>query len=396
MKKLTLFTTIILTLISCNTDSQKKKADSLKRSALEAIEAKEFSSVINYAQEAIKAYTKISDTIGIIESNYLIARASALSGDFDNAVHYGEAGSELCSIIDSFQLEYKLNNTLSWAYFELGKGFDENLKHQERQLYVVEQLNDDDAKAGVYNNYGYDATVSGTIPLTKAIEYTNFANNHYAKTEKNKGRWYTLMNLSWQHRLINDLPKSEEYGRLSVKQAENDNDRHAIIEASTNLGETLMLQNKMEEAKPLYERALELSTQKEDRDKYVFDVYYSRYLWNISHRETAIAKLKTAISFLEESEIFYEMLARATLAEYSYYIKDIGEATKQIAVFKNPRANYFSQESKVLVKTVEAQIISAKDKEKAIEVLENELLELNKSGAQLLKVKILDLIDRMP
>ena len=36
----------------------------------------------------------------------------------------------------------KINNTLSWAYFELGRDFNENLEHQKRQLYVVDQLED--------------------------------------------------------------------------------------------------------------------------------------------------------------------------------------------------------------------------------------------------------------
>jgi catechol-2,3-dioxygenase len=74
---------------------------------------------------------------------------------------------------------------------------------------------------------------------------------------------------------MNDLNTSEKYGRMAVEQAQADNDRHAIIEANTNLGETLLAQNKIEEAEVFYTSGLELSKQKNDRDKFVFEVYYS-------------------------------------------------------------------------------------------------------------------------
>lgn len=395
MKDLTFFTFLILILISCNEDSHKKKADSLKGNALNAIETKEFSSAINFATEALETYINIADTIGAIESNYLIARASALSGEFNNAVIYGENGSELCKIIKNYPMEYKLNNTLSWAYFTLGKGFDETLEHQKRQMFVVNQLGDDDAKAMVYNNYGYDATVSGTVPLTDAIEYMKFANDYYAQTEKNNGRWYTLMNLTWQHRLINDLPKSEEYGRMAVEQAKIDNDRHAIIEANTNLGETLLTQNKIEDAKQFYESGLKLGKQKDDRDKYVFDIYYSRYLWETGKKDEAISLLKIAVSFLENSEIFYEMLARAFLADYYFSTGNLREAEEQVKKFKNPRARYFSQESDVIASAIEAQIAATQDLETALYILNNKILEIDKSGSKLLKIKLIELRDQL-
>ena len=41
------------------------------------------------------------------------------------------------------------------------------------------------------------------------------------------------------------------------------------------MGETLLAQNKIEEAEVFYTSGLELSKQKNDRDKFVFEVYYS-------------------------------------------------------------------------------------------------------------------------
>lgn len=391
MKYLPLFVIIFIVLISCDNERPHRELVRLSDSAYKAIENNEFQSAINSAKKALEISTKISDTPRMVESNYLIARASALSGDFNNAVLYGTKGSYLCKLNENYLLEYKINNTLSWAYFTQGRSFEENLEHNKRQLFIVAQLKDDNAKAMVYNNYGYDATVSGKIPLDDAIDYMKFANDHYAKTEKNNGRWNTLMNLTWQYRLINNLSKSEEYGRLAVQQAEIDKDRHAIIEVNTNLGETLLAQNKIDEARPLYERGLAISKQKVDRDKYVFDVYYSRFLWEIGKKDEAISIIKNAIDFLENGEIFYEMQARAFLADYFFSTGKIDDARKQLNKFKKPRANYFSQEAKVIVSSLEAQIVALEDKEKALDILNNQLLELNISGAELLKVALLKL-----
>jgi|GEM_PF-195405 len=381
----------IFVLESCSENSISIKAENLRESASKAMESNEFLSALNFAKDALKNYTSIQDTLGIIESNYLIARASALSGDFNNAVLYGKKGSHLCEIIKNYPLEYKLNNVLSWSYSELGKGFDETFDHQKRQLYVVEQLKDADAKAMVYNNYGYDATVLGSIPLSKAIEYTKIANQHYAKKEKNNGLWYTLMNLSWQYRLMNDLNTSEKYGRMAVEQAQADNDRHAIIEANTNLGETLLAQNKIEEAEVFYTSGLELSKQKNDRDKFVFEVYYSRFLWEIGEYDAAISSLKASVDFLKTNEIFYEMLARAFLAEFYYDTGNTIEAQKQIDAFKNPRATYFSQEADVLASLVEAKINANTNKEMALNLLDEKAKNIDQSGAIYLKLKLLTL-----
>ena len=60
----------------------------------------------------------------------------------------------------------------------------------------------------------------------------------------------------------------------------------------------MLEQDKIEAARPLYERGLEISKQEVDRDKYVFDVYYSKFLWVTGSKEEAIGLLKKAIYFL--------------------------------------------------------------------------------------------------
>jgi len=383
---------VFLSLFTCTNKSKYQEANNLNIQAKEAINLKHYQKALTYSEDALSIYQSLSDTLGLANSYYFLARASALSSNFNNAVKYGVKGSEICKNILNFEVENRINNTLSWAYFELGKGFDETFDHQQRQLFVVEQLDDDTAKASVYNNYGYDGTVSGKISLDKAMHYSKIANDHYAKSENNNGRWYTLMNLTWQHRLINDLVESEKFGRLSVAQAEADSDRHAIIEANTNLGETLLLQNKIDEAKPLYERGLELNSQLKDRDKFVFDLYHAHYMWLTGEKDKSIGTLKAAIEFLEGSEIFYEMMARAFLAKFSFERNDLVEAKNQIAIFKKPRANYFSEEARMMVALVESQIIAMNNTKEAIDFLKLKNSELNSSGAHLLKSNISKLI----
>ncbi len=366
--------------ISCAQDNLTE-ANRLKGEAAILMKAKDYQATINAAKQALVVFEKNKDTINSAETLYLMARASALSKDFESAVKYGEKGSQLCLLKENYPLEYKINHTLSWAYFTLGKDFSENLEHQKRQLYVVNQMDDEKAKALVYNNYGYDTTVSGTISLDSTIAYMKFANDYYAKAENNKGRWYTLMNLTWQYRLKNDLQKSEHYGRLSAQQARADNDRHAIIEANTNLGETLLYQNKLQEAAPYYEEGLKWSNQKEDRDTFVFDVYYSKYLWKKGEKKKAISAVKKAIKFLETSEVFYEMLGRAFLADYSYQSNNFTEVKKQLEVFNNPRSNYISLEAKTLAKITEVKLLSKESTIETKEVLKAVSKKLEEVGA---------------
>ena len=85
------------------------------------------------------------------------------------------------------------------------------------------------------------------------------------------------------------------------------------------------------------------------------------------------------------------MLARAFLADYCISTGNKGLAEEQLEKFKNPRASYFSQESEVIATAVKAQIVSPKDREKALDILNNKLQELEKSGAELLKIKLLQL-----
>ncbi|WP_370086403.1 hypothetical protein [Ekhidna sp.] len=354
MKYLLLILSIVI--VSCNSKGEIDKAHSLKGTTLDLIKNRSYTEAIDTAKIALEIFHDAKEASEETEMHYHIARASAMDGNFQQAREYGEKGSTLAKETNNLELEYKINNILSWSYFSLGMGFEETMTHQQRQLELVKLLDNDDAKAMVYNNYGYDATVSGLVNLDSAIHYTKWANDFYGKKENTHGRWYTLMNLCWQHRLKNELELSEVYGIHSLSQAKADSDRHAIIEAATNLSETLIAQQKMDQAGEKLKEAYEFANEQQDRDKYVFDIYNAHYLGEIGKLDEAVELLKPAVDFLSEGEVFYEMLGRALLATYAFQIGQHELARENINAFDNPRANYFSFEAKVIAEITRSKI----------------------------------------
>lgn len=348
------------------------------------MEKEKFDSAFVEAQKSRELDSILGNKSGEAESLYILSRVSAITGDFESAREYGEEGAYISRSIGEVELEHRLNNMISWSFFELGMDLDTILKYEKRQLKLVDQLDDENAKARAYNNYGYDVTVAGTLPLDKAVEYARYANDYYARTEKHQGRWYTLMNLSWQYRLKNDLDKSEEYGILSANQAMADQDRHAIVEANAQLAETYLAKKEIEKAVPYYEEGLKWRGNTDDRDGYVFDVYYSRYLWENGQKDKAIEILKQAVDFLSSSEVFYEMHGRALLALYYQQEGFVDLAREQINMIENPRSDYISFETRCLAAVINQRLANSRDQSAAQSKIDHYLKQAIYIGADYL------------
>ena len=99
-----------------------------------AMAARDYPTTVEQAKRALEILRNTDDSLGIAHSNYLISRASAFLGEFENAVRYGEDGATVARGIGNDTLEYKINNTLSWSYFSLGRGFEETFDHYQRQI----------------------------------------------------------------------------------------------------------------------------------------------------------------------------------------------------------------------------------------------------------------------
>ncbi len=334
-------------------------SDSLKKEVEILLAQRNFMAAKKLAGIAYQSSVDKTNFPEIAQCLYLLTRVHALSGDFKQAIEYGEKGSAVSEILNRDTLEYNINNLLSWAYFEVGKPLDFRLNHQKKQMNRVTKLAYPAATALVENNYSYDLTVSGTIHLDSAIELMINANDFYAREENHKGRWYTLMNLCWQYRLRNELDSSKHYGKLSAEQAVIIDDRHAMIESFAHLGETLLAKNDLEQVVNYYNKALKRAEEKEDRDRYVFHVYYARFLWLTGADSDAINLLKDAITFLEQDEIFYEMMGRALLANIYQKQNQYDLALEQVRKIEHPRSDYISFETKFRAALVKAEILRA-------------------------------------
>lgn len=368
---------------SCQTSKSRKieQSDRLKDQFESKMEADAFEDAKVLIGQVVELEREIEDTERLISALYLATRSSALSGNFREAIKYGSEGISLSRSEADMLNEYRIGNFLSWSYFETQEDLEKVLAHEKRQIYLADQLDNDEYKAREYNNHGYDGTVAGTIPLDTLLTYQHFANDYYAKANGNQGLWYTLMNLTWIYRLKGDLNNSEKYGKLSVAQAKTDNDWHAISEANTNLAETYLELGKVDFAASLYAEALNWVGEKEERDIHVFNVYYGKYLWEEKNDAQAISLLQEAIEFLETGEVFYEMLGRLHLATIYTQISRIEEAKDELNQIQEPRHDYISFEVRAKSEKLANQLELSND-------LLNYISQAEKIGAHLLVDKL--------
>ncbi|MEM7359678.1 MAG: hypothetical protein AAF431_11320 [Pseudomonadota bacterium] len=255
------------------------------------------------------------------------------------------------------EYEYKaLNLKIALQYIQ-NKYTPKVLRKEQRLEAIALHLGDEERIAAVSNNLGYDLLVAGKAPVADIIPRMERANAYYAKKEKGDGRWYTLMNLNWAHRLAGNLPASRDYGLKSVKTAKAIKDRHAIIETCINLAETLMLEGKQEEAGKYFAKAKKYADQQADRDKHVFDVYYARYLLADKQIVGAIELLKAAIPALQDVEIFYAALGQAILAEAMYAADEVAAAEGLADAVMQATDKFVSRDAIVLASLVKAKVL---------------------------------------
>ena len=327
----------------------------------------------------------------IAEICYQMSLTYARSGNFDAAIPLISIGTSSSRLIGNKMLEYRLNNILDWSYFSTGASFSKSLELEARQFELAKKIRQEQVIADVYNNLGYNLTVSGTASLDSTSQLMKRANGIYAKSENTDGRWYTLMNLVWQHRLMGDYKSSAKYGIQSVQQARSINDRHAIIESAFQLGETYIALGQIDEAAKYYDEAKKWAGTEMDRDRYVNDVYLAHFLWESGENKLEVIKmLEGAISFLKKGEVFYEMQARALLAKYYFRLGQKDLSIEQLAIFEKPRSNYIAFESRILASLTKSEILIQDGQVlKAKALLNSYLIQATQINAKMLESEIL-------
>lgn len=353
-------------------------------------------SASSYFNKSLQLSKEIYHLEGQALSQYYLSRLLARKGEFEKAKKLARAGFYAARNVGDKKLQHRLGNIMSWTYFATNQDFNQILDHYAIQASLAQDLGDGSSKAGVYNNMGYDLTIAGTVRLDSLIKLVRFANDYYASAEGNQGRWYTLMNLTWLYRLKEDNKTSLAYANKSLLQARADKDRHAIIEAAFQYGEVLLEQRKVKEASPYYEEGLAQRGKEEDRDAFVFDVYYARFLWESGEKKEAIKRLVDAIAFLETGEVFYEMHARALLAEYYFEMNQLKDAWNQVKVFDDPRSSYIALESRLIVAITRARLLALEGKKaKAKAILTAYQAQTKMIGARQLSNMIVETFDRL-
>jgi len=156
----------------------------------------------------------------------------------------------------------------------------------------------------------------------------------------------------------------------------------------------------LSDAKTYYKTGLEWRGEKEDRDSYVFDVYYSKFLWETGNRKEAIGRLEKAVEFLQTSEVFYEMHGRALLASYYWENQNILLIENQLKIIEEPRNSYISLETKCLAAQVKAKMLAKSSKKSmAVALMESWLGQVKEIGAEQLVKSVentLETIDKPP
>lgn len=321
-------------------------------------EKKNLDSAYAYFNQSLTLNEEIYNRDGLAKCLYRSSRIKALQGDFEEARVQAVRGLYLSRDIGNKKLEYRVGNIVSWSFFSSMYDFEAILEHEGNQARLAKELGDEAAIAAVSSNLAYDHTVSGKVQLDSLKSLMNHANNYYASAEGHNGRWYTLMNLTWLYRLSGQYESAADFAEKSLAQAEKIDDRHAIIEASVQYGETLLAMDKVEEAGKYYQLGASARGDGKDRDGYVFDVYYAHYLSATGQVNKAIRLLEEAVLFLATSEVFYEMHGRAILAQLYFSMGEVEKAKAQIEVFKNPRSEYISFESRCLLACTQSRILA--------------------------------------
>lgn len=302
-------------------------------------------------------------------SLYHLARAYSENNSFNLGRKHAEDAALLSQLLGDRELEYRIRNFLVYTYFMTETDFYKTLSQETQLFHLVNTVGSEQQKAAVYNNLGYDLTVAGSVHVDSTMSLMNFANAHYAKMEQNNGRWYTLMNLTWQYRLKYELDSSLKYGKMALSQALIEEDRHAVVETAFQLGETLMEIGNMDSAARQYQIGKSWRDETDDRDGYVFDIYYSKFLWNSGQRKEAIMLLEEAVDWLKRSEVFYEMHGRSLLATYYLENGQIEAAKQLLTVLHNPRHNYISLETRCILAITNAKILKKSGRNKLAESL---------------------------
>ena len=215
-----------------NSDDPHIRAKALRIGGQIHLAEREINSAVDKLNRSLNLSRTIFNRTEEARSLYHLARAAIQSESFELAKQQAEEAAVIAKHLGDEMLTYRIQNFLTYIYYMTDTDFYKILDLETNVFHLVRRIGTPQQKAAAINNLGYDLTVAGTVPIDSTIALMNIANTLYAEMEGHNGRWYTLMNLTWQHRLKNNHEVSIKFGEMSLRQALTEEDRHAVIELS--------------------------------------------------------------------------------------------------------------------------------------------------------------------
>ncbi len=276
-------------------------------------------------------------------------------------------------------------NNLGVAYFRAEK----NAKAIESYLSALELLENSDRHselADVYNNLGNSYRESGFTE--QALNYYNSALKLYEIAQNNERLCLIYNNMCIQFNEMKDATMAEKYGTLAIEYAQKYDTPRMLSVALNNYANSMVLAEKREDAKHIYEKAYNtalesnhidiqisslnnlsmLALQKQEDDKAIEYAGSALKLSEQSHHlngaKVAYANLKDAWAHKNEYQRAYEAIDK---------IIEIDELHAKT----NPKLEVSLAESEYLQKKLDKQLQIISEKTLELETNNNLLVTTN-------------------
>jgi len=188
-----------------------------------------------------------------IQQAYLHLTEIAINGgDFEQADAYARKGIE--AVDEPTRISCRLRGHLGWTKQLRGR-IEAAAEEYERQHELAERLDDDDRRAGVYNNLAMVAYHHGNIEKAIELGRKSVEANERAGSLRDTAATYNNLGTFYFH--AGDLDAAREAFEAAAERGREVGDRAKVVTFEGNIGVCLKRRGKFEQARSRCESALE-------------------------------------------------------------------------------------------------------------------------------------------
>jgi predicted ATPase len=184
-----------------------------------------------------------------------LAEIAISSGDFEQADTYARKGIE--AVEEPTRISCRLRGHLGWTKQLRGR-IEEAAEEYERQQELAEQLDDDDRRAGVYNNLAMVAYHRGDIKRAIDLGRRSVEANERAGSLRDTAATYNNLGTFYFH--AGDLDAARDAFEAAAERGREVGDRAKVVTFEGNIGVCLKRRGKFEQAWSRCQSALETAT----------------------------------------------------------------------------------------------------------------------------------------